>query len=140
MNGLMLQIGDDGIAREYSTKYDVSIHCESEEEMKKVEDMLRNYPRWIPVTEKLPEKNGSYLCSVDDESVNIGSKQFVTTLDYGDAAKNAKEHFKSCVFENGKAFGEDWSRPDDKPYSEIDNVVRVIAWMPIPEPYREEES
>lgn len=38
MKGLMIQIGDDGIAREYSTKYDVSIHCESEEEKKKVED------------------------------------------------------------------------------------------------------
>lgn len=34
-DGLLLLIGDDGIAREYSDEFDVVIHCESEEERKR---------------------------------------------------------------------------------------------------------
>lgn len=33
-NAITLMIGDDGVAREYDSTWDITIHCESEEEQK----------------------------------------------------------------------------------------------------------
>lgn len=56
---LQFVLNDNGLFEEYDDKYDVTIHCETEEEQ---EDVLRRLSmRWIPVTEKLPEENGDYL-------------------------------------------------------------------------------
>lgn len=58
-------------------------------------------PRWIPVTEKLPE-DGRYLCTYEDD-----------------------EHI--CV-DIGRVVDGEWN----------DWYVMPTAWMPLPEPYREE--
>lgn len=82
---------------------------------------------WIPVSERLPEKDGTYLCtsrwdSEDDYGVEM--------LDFGDTVED-------CVHEswtwNGKGFGEEWS-------DGIDNIHDVIAWMPLPDPYIKAEA
>lgn len=39
---IQLYISDDGVAREYDPTWDVTIHCESEEEQKKVIELLKS--------------------------------------------------------------------------------------------------
>ena len=63
-------------------------------------------PRWIPVSERLPEKEGQYLLSCDtDYGVEVG---------------------RFYIDEDGERyFGCDWNDPDD-----------INAWMPLPKPYK----
>ena len=35
-DGFMLYLDDDGVARHYDDTYDITIHCESEEEMQRM--------------------------------------------------------------------------------------------------------
>lgn len=69
-------------------------------------------PRWIPVTERLPEEKGEYLVSYHP-----------CYWDYvNDDIKSGIDSFR------GKAA---WAK---KKYQ------RVIAWLPLPEPYKEEQD
>lgn len=65
-------------------------------------------PRWIPCSERLPEKEGQYLATCGRKPV-----EQVRMIDY---------------------------IPDRGWYGEGRTVINayVIAWMPIPSPYREE--
>lgn len=63
-------------------------------------DELMNKSRWNPVSERLPEEDGRYLCTYETE-------------------------FGVCV-DFGKFYKGDWF------------VGRVIAWQPLPEPYKAE--
>lgn len=65
--------------------------------------------KWIPVSERLPEEYGNYLVTTHDGNVDIG------TID----PKN-KNMWTAC-----DADGFYW-------------LGNVVAWMPLPEPYREE--
>ena len=67
---------------------------------------LKNVPtaqRWIPCSERLPEKDGLYIVSVINDHNRIYSK--------------------TC-----------WYHGHEKWFARQD----VIAWMPLPEPYRED--
>lgn len=82
-------------------------------------------PRWIPVTERLPKENGMYL-------VTMTEKAKAEELGFDlDEIEVSKMRYNS----NG------WQLPRHIP-SWINEVVKdeVIAWMPLPEPYREEEQ
>ena len=39
---IMLMIGEDGVAREYDDTYDITIHCESEEDCEKAIERINN--------------------------------------------------------------------------------------------------
>ena len=41
-NEIMLVFGEDGVARKYDDTWDITIHCESEEEQKVVLEKLNN--------------------------------------------------------------------------------------------------
>ena len=69
---------------------------------------LSSAPRWIPVTEQLPEENGRYLVSGGLQ----GSRQIWIC--------------KYMIFANVRGWINDVSNP------------AIIAWQPLPEPYREE--
>ena len=71
----------------------------------------RDNDGWIPVEEALPEEDGFYIATMDGEIVD------------------QQEPFTGLAeFENGK-----WI--DDE-----DDYRCVIAWRPLPEPYRPERS
>ena len=46
-DGIMLVFGEDGVAREYDDTWDITIHCESEEEQKAVWEKLNNLNREV---------------------------------------------------------------------------------------------
>ena len=69
---------------------------------------------WIPVTERLPDKNGKYLCSIQS---NFKRKKIM--------------RISTTDFESGI---NRWS-PDCMAFKD-----RVIAWMPLPEPYKEDDD
>lgn len=66
----------------------------------------RQTGEWVPVSERLPDKNGIYLCTVDygEEGVVVAQRLYWDTLG---------------------GFEKQYNKND-----------RVIAWQPLPEPYK----
>ena len=84
-------------------------------EMRDLVEFLSKLPHWIPCSERLPEESGVYIVtekeySVDDRE-NTGRFNLIT---------------EQVEFEDGK-----WRRA---------SFYEVIAWMPLPEPYRAESE
>lgn len=75
---------------------------------------IKQEPRWIPVTERLPEEMFGCLVTVWDASPKTG------------------EEFENILPEHVGYDGETWNGADGKPVA-----FEVIAWMPLPEPYKE---
>lgn len=78
-----------------------------------VTEIIRKHmdDNWIPVEERLPEEDGFYLCTMDGKIV--GEEEPFTGL---------------SEFENGLWIDDD-----------IDYRC-IIAWQPLPEPYRPEDD
>ncbi len=68
---------------------------------------------WIPVTDGLPEEEGQYLVSCDSDF----------------AIEVARFYIDDEDDEEDRWFGCDWNDPED-----------IVAWMPLPEPYKEGEA
>ena len=84
--------------------------------MAMLEDMPSAEPkqRWIPVTERLPEETGIYLVTLKTDGVAYFEDEFPNGFVYASAYEAVTMHWGYC----------------DK---------NVIAWMPLPEPYQDEE-
>ena len=124
-DGFMLYLDDDGVARHYDDTYDITIHCESEEEQQKAIEQLKSL-QWIPCSERLPEEDTEVLISYrykkgegDTDHVNINITSYGTTCFGGREIHTLKE----------------WRQPFDYFHANYE----VIAWMPLPEPYKGEE-
>lgn len=133
-DGIMLSIGDDGIARTYDDTYDITIHCESREEQEKVRKTLENIPRWIPCGERLPtapkrledEERMFLVCVLNIDSSNPDEPPFPFV-------------YKTIELDHYDGPEEGWREGNDK--SETgDYETRVIAWMALPEPYEGEKA
>lgn len=78
-DGIMLTIGADGVARQYDDTYDITIHCESEEEQRELMDRLGHVR--IPEPEITHEKAIEFLQATgwlqnhDREMTLYGAKQ-----------------------------------------------------------------
>ena len=79
-------------------------------------ELLEQEPRWIPVSERLPESNGMYLVSELVYSLN-------KPRGYGYEPIENKVDFVEFSTIDG------WRRAKQ--------LYEVIAWMPLPEPYKE---
>lgn len=64
-DGITLAQNEDGTFSAYDDTYDVVIHCETEEEQKKVIERLES-TNWIPVSERFPESSGTYQVTCMD--------------------------------------------------------------------------
>nr|DAY95926.1 MAG TPA: Protein of unknown function (DUF551) [Caudoviricetes sp.] len=102
---------DAGKWEAYDDTYDITIHCESEEEQEKALSMLKNI-QWIPITEEAPE----------DESYILVSFENTTMVDI-------------ARYETDDEGGSFYPGDDEDPYSKYG--IYVNAWMPLPELYRE---
>ena len=76
--------------------------------------ILRGRNRWIPAAERLPEEPENGMVDIEDLT------EYIVTIDGADAATVLRY----------AGYG-DWY--DD----EAREFYRVIAWMPLPEPYKE---
>lgn len=73
---------------------------------------------WIPVSQRLPEKDGRYLVTFKN-----GIK--VCMVGYGSCMRTAL----------GYPIGHGWYSLEEAQYYAEDSI---IAWMPLPEPYKED--
>lgn len=106
----------DGTFSAYDDTYDITIHCETEEEQKEVIERLKS-TNWIPVSERLPEEDGRYLVTF-----KYGIK--VCMVGYGSCKRTVL----------GYPIGHGWYSLEEAQYYAEDSI---IAWMPLPEHYEE---
>ena len=112
---MLVMIDENGVADVYDDTYDIVIHCENEEDQKDARLALKNVRRWIPVTEKLPEPETYILVSCD----NFTLPDIAT--------------YRVDDDDGSGAF-----YPGDEDYTYLSVGFYVNAWMPLPEPYKEE--
>lgn len=92
------------------TEKDVS---ESMDKIRELPRVTPQEPRWIPVTERLPEEMFGCLVTVWDANPKTG------------------EEFENILPEFAGYDGETWNGADGKPIA-----FEVVAWMPLPKSYR----
>ena len=107
---------EDGTFNTYDDTYDIVIHCETEEEQKKVIEGLST--DWIPVTERFPEEDGRYLVTF-----KYGIK--VCMVGYGSCKRTVL----------GYPIGHGWYSLEEAQYYAEDSI---IAWMRLTEPYEDD--
>lgn len=112
---ITLTLNEDGVAEVYDDTYDVTVHCESEEEQERVVGILERYPGWIPVedTEHTPENESYVLVSFSNASLPGFAR-----------------------YEENDEGGTYYPGDDEKSY--LNYGLFVNAWMPLPELYRED--
>ena len=116
---MILMLNDDGVAHIYDETYDIVIHCESAEEQKEVEKRLMKMS-WIPCSERLP---------------GDGERVLATHLGGINPDRQVIEH----VYEDGEfTFGWDMDMNIDSPTFGQRYMGKVVAWMPLPEPWKGE--
>lgn len=109
------------------------------EEMSKSMDLLTDLANkaesfeWIPVSERLPDEHDSIFAKlfetdvVNDMLWRTRSKEVLVTIEYEDGARTAKSSHTT----DGK-----WWIEKETTLSKF----KVIAWMPLPKPYKEKEN
>lgn len=105
---------EDGTFSTYDDTYDIVIHCETEEEQKKVIERLST--DWIPVSKKLPESTLPVLCRVKSTTISCTETYIIGSYCNG------------CWF-----FQNDTVGTHSFPLSEY----KVLTWMHLPEPYED---
>ena len=73
---------------------------------------VQSETHWIPCSERLPEESGQYLITVKYEHV---------------------DGYEDIYAEHGDWSGEKW---DMFSFGHCGKVEDIVAWMPLPEPYR----
>jgi hypothetical protein len=115
---------EDGTFSVYDDTYDITIHCETEEEQKKVIERLKA-TNWIPVSEKMPDKRDWCLAVFRESDTEYQLiprvAEFMNRPD--DEHATADGWHIIDFFEGSK---------------EYIKLLKCVAWMPLPEPYKED--
>ena len=83
---------------------------------------------WIPVTERLPIQEGEYLVTVN----NIGGRPFRSIVRWANNLYNVDRYdFPFAKRKGWYYYDSEWGYCEE---------TDVIAWMPLPEPYKESEE
>lgn len=129
----------DGTWSEKKEPYAV-IECETEEDYNALKEAVR---RWIPVEERLPEKEVRVLASIMHHKwiADPGHRNqciHPEWLETCEARRISEEEWeyadKECGYETISAFSAIGDLDHTFPIDE------VLAWMPLPEPYKEAEN
>ena len=87
-------------------------------------DQEKKTGRWIPCSKRLPEKNGRYIVTRGlKDCGSLWNRVYIAN--YSDLMGLCKEK----IWWSGNVGKSDFERHDD-----------VLAWMPLPEPYKEESE
>ena len=92
---IMLVFGEDGVAREYDDTWDITIHCESEEEQKAVLEKLNNSNQEAQElsknSPKLDKENGDLqpTCNQLEKDICVPCKDSISRQAAIDAVKHA---------------------------------------------------
>ena len=97
--------------------------------------VLHEPQRWIPCSERLPEEAYPVIVTwKNDDPVSyyqyILGKHYVGVAHY----KNGKWYWYSSITEDVLM---EYGRCESE---EFDEAIRVLAWIPLPEPYKEAEA
>jgi hypothetical protein len=113
----MLYCDDTEVIEEHLANYQrcADKHKQLAEWLKELKQ-LREQTRWIPVSERLPDTDDEFLCWY---KYYHWSKE-----------KVLPEYGLGCYLQNTQAWCGEVAQGKD---------VEVIAWMPLPEPYKESE-
>ena len=110
---ILCTVSKDGVLSPYDDTYDVVIHCSSKQDKKQTVKLLED-SNWIPVEERLPE--------VPEGTKDVYCPEFNVTIK--DASKAATLKYA----------------PDETWFDDSGEVYNVMAWQPLPEPYKPEEG
>ena len=104
---------------------EIAIHREQYKGLRMAEDIIRKHMNdgWISVEERLPEDNVEVLITYADEENEEETGIDITTYGYATLGGN-KLNFK------------EWRSP----FLYFRGNYKVIAWSPLPEPYRPERN
>lgn len=106
---ILCTVGEDGVLTSYDDTYDVIIHCSNKEDQNRTIELIKNF-NWISVSERLPEApEGTEDDDCPEFNVTIRGAEKATTLKYA---------------------------PDGTWFDDSGEVYSVIAWKPLPEPYK----
>ena len=115
MRELELVENEEGVWELYDDSYDITIHCETEDEMNRVINILED-KSWIPADQ--PPKPEEYvLLSFENFSLPMVGR-------YEDSEDGGAYYLGDC----------------DEADTCIANELFVNAWMPLPGPYRTEKE
>lgn len=115
---------EDGTFSAYDDTYDVVIHCETEEEQKKIIERLKA-TNWIPVSERLPEERDWFLAVFRE--LDTGFQLIPRVAEFINRPDD--EHATS----DGWRIIDFFERP-----KEYIKLLKCVAWMHLPEPYKED--
>lgn len=96
------------------------------------------FPRWIPVTERLPEGKEKHWEDGEYPDTYYESSPVLVWARYTGYKVEEFYGIGTCFmdFDSGDVF--DWDGIGFGEYDLSHQSIKVLAWMPLPEPYREE--
>ena len=109
---ILFTVNKDGVLTPYDDTYDVVIRCSTRENQEQTVKLIKD-SNWIPVSERLPK--------VPEGTENEYCPEFNVTIKGADKATTLK------------------FAPDGTWFDDSGEVYQVVAWKPLPEPYKAEE-